>query len=104
MYELTHTTKRAVSKRLTFGRRGFTNTSMGETTDTGCDSSTEHEVPPSGGHSAELAPPSSIEHSVEEVSPSGAHSSCTHFTELSSSGEGCVELGFRLEVGNTPGS
>ena len=104
MYELTHSTKRAVSKRLTFGRRGFTNTSTGGTTDTGCDSSTEHEVSPSGGQSAELAPPSSSEHSVEEVSPSGAQSLCEHFTEISSSCEGCVELGLSFQVENTMGS
>ena len=104
MYELTHATKRAVSKRLTFGRRGFTNTSTGGTTNIGCDSSTEHEVPPSGGHSAELAPPSSSEHSVEEVPPSGAHFACEHFTEISSSDERCVELELSLQVENTTGS
>ena len=55
-------------------------------------------MPPSGGHSAELAPPSSSEHSAEEVSPSGAQSVCEHFTEISSSGEGCVELGLSFQV------
>ena len=107
MYELTHKTKRAVAKRLTFGSRSFRKTSASGTINTGYEFGTEHEVPPSGGHSAELAPPSDGLHSATEGPPGGAHSpghaqsrehSSSREQYAPSAGEGCVELGLSLQV------
>ena len=104
VYELTHTTKQAIAKRLTFGRRGFRNMSMSTTTNTGF--VTEHEVPSIGSHPAEQVSPGDDTHSAEEVTPSGAHSvkEGSSDKQHASCGESCVELGLSLQVENSKGS